>query len=70
MQGNAHDNYLNSYTAIMLRNVLEDYFGSIKDERDGDYILDRPNALEYTNFAFRTPSADGQRCNSPQDSVT
>jgi hypothetical protein len=39
MQGNAHDNYLNSYTVKMLRNVLEDYFGGIKDERDFDYPL-------------------------------
>lgn len=39
MQGNVHESYVNGYTRFMLRNVLEDYFTGIKDERDFDYPL-------------------------------
>ncbi len=39
MRGSLPENYPNSYIALMLRNVLEDYFSSIREERDFDFPL-------------------------------
>jgi hypothetical protein len=39
MQGNAPENFLSSWVLLMLRNVLEDYLGSINNERDFDFPL-------------------------------
>jgi hypothetical protein len=39
MLGSVPENYLSKHFIIMLRKVLNDYLGSIKDERDFDYPL-------------------------------
>lgn len=39
MQGNAQESFLRGSMLIMLRNALEDYLSSIKDERDFDFPL-------------------------------
>jgi hypothetical protein len=53
MKGNLPADYPNSYLTLMLRNVLEDYFSGIKDERDFDFpLISLLSAMGYYDIHF------------------
>jgi len=53
MKGNLLEDYPNNYLTLMLRNALEDYFSSIKNERDFDFpLISLLRAMGYYDIHF------------------
>lgn len=53
MKGSLPEDYPNTYLTLMLRNALEDYFSSIKNERDFDFpLISLLRAMGYYDIHF------------------